>query len=274
MRYVTGGIILAGLIVASQFQDADAQPTGCSAAVIHTHTNKVSKNGKMVPERSVEVRAGASEDGAAFYMSKMAIDADGSPDAYHPDPSKGLDSLSSAGFGKSCNVLVCKVDGQPKKGYITIPSGPFQGFFVSMSTLNDKSKKREDHERYVSATHVPYVAIAGSVAKKLKMVPGDLAFAINLKNGQRSGAIFADIGTENTLGEASIALAEKLKVPSSPKTGGAGYQVFYVVFPNTKTTPPWPRDTNELVKTATEKFEKWGGINRVKACEPAAKDLS
>lgn len=275
MRYVTGGIIFCGLLVASQFNGADAQPTGCSAAVVHTHTNKVSKKGKMVAERDVEVRAGSNDDGAAFYVSKMAIDADGSPNAYHPDPGKGLDALSSAGFGKSCNVLVCKVEGQPKKGYVVTPSGPFAGFFVSMSTLNDKSKKREDHERYVSATHVPYVAIAGSVAKKLKMEPGDLAFAVNLKNGQRSGAIFADIGTENTLGEASIALADKLKVPSSPKTGGAGYQIFYVVFPNSNATPPWPRDTGELVKTATDKFEKWGGISRVKACEPvAAKGLT
>jgi hypothetical protein len=274
MNYMMGGIVLAGLVLASQFQEADAQSAGCNAGVVLTHTNKVSKNGTMVAERSVDVRAGTNDDGVAFYTSKMAIDADGSPNAYHPDPSKGLDALSSAGFGKSCNVLVCKVEGQPKKGYVTIPSGPFQGFFVSMSTLNDKTKKREDHERYVSATHVPYVAITGSVAKKLKLVPGDLAFAINLKNGERSGAIFADIGTENTLGEASIALAEKLKVPSSPKTGGAGYQIFYVVFPNTKAPPPWPRDTSELVKTATERFEKWGGITRVKACEPAAKDLS
>ena len=272
--YVTGGLILGGLIVAAQF-GAEAEPQGCVASVIHTHTNKVSKKGKLVPERSVDVRAGANDDGVAFYLSKMAIDADGSPNAYHPVESKGLDALSSAGFGKSCNVLVCKVEGQPKQGYVVTPDGPFAGFFASMSTLNDPNKKREDHTRYVSATHVPYVAVANSVAKKLKLAPGDLAYAVNLKNGERSGAIFADIGTENTLGEASIALAEKLKVPSSPKTGGAGYQIFYVVFPNTAASPKWPRNVDELVKTATEKFDKWGGINRVKACEPtAAKGLS
>jgi hypothetical protein len=272
--YVTGGLILGGLIVAAQF-GAEAEPQGCGATVIHTHTNKVSKKGKKVPERTVEVRAGADDGGIAFYLSKMAIDADGAPNAYHPVESKGLDALSSAGFGNSCNVLVCKVEGEPKQGYVTTPDGPFAGFFVSMSSLKDLTKKREDHTRYVSATHVPYVAVAGSVAKKLKLVPGDLAYGVNLKNGQRSGAIFADVGTENTLGEASIAFAEKLKVPSSPKTGGAGYQIFYVVFPNSAASPPWPRNVDELMKTATEKFEKWGGINRVKACEPtAAKGLT
>ena len=50
--YVTGGLILGGLIVASQF-GAEAEPQGCGATVIHTHTNKVSKKKKMVPERSV-----------------------------------------------------------------------------------------------------------------------------------------------------------------------------------------------------------------------------
>ena len=273
MRYVTGGIVLSGLIVASQF-GADAEPAGCNAQVIHKHVNKTSKNKKMVPERTVEVRSGSNEDGVIFYLSKMAIDADGAPNAYHPIESKGLDRLSSAGFGSSCNVLVCKVPKQPSKGYVTIPSGPFQGFFVSQSSLEDKTRDRTDHARYVSATHVPYVAVTGSVAAKLKLAPGDLAYAINLKNGERSGAIFGDIGTENTLGEASIKLADKLKVPLSPINGGAGYQIFYVVFPKTAAAPPWPRDVDELVKTATEKFEKWGGINRVKACEPAAKGLT
>lgn len=264
MRYLTGGLILCGLIAAVQF-GAEAEPTGCNAAVVLTHANMVNKK----VERTVQLRAGTDDIGV-FYLSKMAIDADGSPNAYHPTPGKGLDSVKNAGFGSSCSVLVCKTPGKPKDGYVTIPSGPFQGFFVSQSTLEDKTKDRTDHERYVSATQVPYLAVTGSVAKKLKLAPGDLAYAINLKNGERSGAIFADIGTENTLGEASIALADRLKVPSSPINGGAGYQIFYLTFPRTGATPPWPRSVDELTKAATERFEKWGGVDRVKACEPVA----
>jgi hypothetical protein len=272
---VTGAIIFGGLIVASHF-DADAEPQGCGATAIHSHTNKVkNKKGQMVAEKTITVRRGENDVGAAFYLSKMAIDADGAPNAYHPTPGKGIDQLSDAGFGSSCNVLVCKVEGQPEKGYVQIPNGDFKDFYVSMSTLVDPTKKREDYTRYVSATSVPYIAIPKSVANTLQLCVGDLAYAVNLKTGERSGAIFADIGTENTLGEASVNLADRLKVKSNPITGGAEYdEIFYVAFPNTAAWPKWPRSVDEFVKTATEKFEKWGGINRVKACEPeAAKGL-
>ncbi len=267
MQYLTGAIVL-GMLGVIAYAGAEAQD-GCGAQVVHTHANKIKKK----VERVVEVRAGTGDTGS-FYVSKMAIDADGSPNAYHPTPGKGLDSVKNAGFGSSCDVLVCKVPGKPGKGYVTIPSGAFQGFYVSQSSLEDTTKDRADHERYVSATHVPYVAVPGLVAKQLKVQTGDLAYAVNLKNGARSGAIFADIGTENTLGEASVALAEKLDVPSSPINGGAGYQIFYVLFPNTAASPKWPRSVDELTKSATEKFDKWGGINRVKACAPDAKGIS
>src|SRR5437667_2132588 len=190
MQYLTGAIVLGALGVIA-YAGAEAQD-GCGASVVHTHANKVKKK----VERVVEVHAGTNDTGS-FYVSKMAIDADGAPNAYHPTPGTGLDSVKNAGFGSSCDVLVCKVPGKPGKGYVTTPSGPFQGFFVSQSSLEDSTKDRTDHERYVSATHIPYVAVPRSVAKKLKVQTGDLAYAVNLKNGARPAALSADIGTAN-----------------------------------------------------------------------------
>jgi hypothetical protein len=242
-----------------------AQPATCDAAVTATHDNLVKKK----VERTVVVRRLPSNN-AAFYMSKMAIDADGAPNAYHPDDKKGLDAKANAGFPTSCNVMVCKVEGQPAKGYVQTPSGEFKDFFVSQSSLRDKTKDRTDFMMYVNADKIPYIAIPGSVAKKAGIALGDTAYVVNLKNGRQTAAIFADIGTEKTLGEGSIELARRLGVNSSPKTGGAGYQILYIAFSNTAAAPPWPRTFADVEAAGKAKFEAWGGMARVKACEPSA----
>jgi hypothetical protein len=56
----------------------------------------------------------------------------------------------------------------------------------------------------------------GSAGAKL----GDLAVVFNGKNGKIVNAIYADVGPSNKIGEGSIALAEALAIPSSPRTGG------------------------------------------------------
>ncbi|KAB2856747.1 MAG: hypothetical protein F9K41_05680 [Sphingopyxis terrae] len=216
------------------------------------------------------------DGGPAFYESKMSIDADGAPDAYHPKNSPksgwGRDYLANAGFGRNCNVIVCKTEKHPEKGYFKTEEGPYAGYYVSASSLKDSSvEDRGDYRRYVDAARVPYVAIPGSAAKKMGAQTGDLAYVVNMNNGERSPAIFADIGTEKTLGEGSIGLAEALKFKNATAyEGGVSANVLFVVFPDTRSDPAWPRKIEDIEEKAEAAFEAWGGVGRVRACYPRA----
>jgi hypothetical protein len=226
---------------------------------------------------------------AVFYESGLAIDADGAPNAYHPSGSPpGLDSLAAAGYPRSCSVLVC-TGHSPTGGhtYAKTSSGPFDGFFVSMSTLMDERTNEHgkplhattDYRRYVDSTVVPYIAVAARAMRPFKLQrgisssnrPGELAYVVNLQNGKASPAIFADVGTNNTLGEGSMALAKALGLSErqqSPTHGGVAEGILTIIFPGTAGDPPWPRDASEMANEANKQFDAWGGLDRVKHCFP------
>jgi len=232
---------------------------------------------------------------AAFYESGLAIDADGAPNAYHPSGSPpGLDSLAAAGYPRSCSVLVCT--GRTSTGahsYARTSGGPFDGFFVSMTTLMDEPTDGQghplygaaDYRRYVDSTDIPYIAVASHAMKPFRLQrginskrpPGELAYVVNLRNGQTSAAIFADVGTNDTLGEGSIALAKSLGLTErqqSPTHGGVAAGILTIVFPDTAAVPPWPRELSEILTAANERFVAWGGLERVKHCFPKAASLN
>jgi hypothetical protein len=192
------------------------------------------------------------------YFSGMAIDADGAPNAYHPSGWRGLDTLSHAGSDGRWWALVVDEEGKP----VIQKSGPFKGYYVSQTWLSreDDRYPESDPRYWVDATSVPYLAIPKSVWKRAGIQKGDLAYVINEKNGRASAAIVADWGTEETLGEGSIALAEALGFDSSDaRTGGEESGVTYVVFPGSAGTPRWPRDPAEMSSTARRLFQEWGG---------------
>ncbi len=68
------------------------------------------------------------------------------------------------------------------------------------------------------------------------------------------------------IGEASIALAAALGVPSSPKTGGVGHGIAYIVFPGSAQN--WPLSQPEIDQYGAQLFSKWGGLEKAKACFP------
>jgi hypothetical protein len=140
---------------------------------------------------------------------------------------------------------------------------------------------KTDYRRYVDSTVVPYIAVAAPAMRPLKLRrgigsknrPGELAFVINLHNGQTSPAIFADVGTNDTLGEGSIALARALGLSvrqQSPTRGGVAEGILTIVFPASAADPPWPRDLSEIASEANKRFVTWGGLARVKRCFPNA----
>ncbi len=94
--------------------------------------------------------------------------------------------------------------------------------------------------RSVNAETVPYFVLPGGKYKDLGIKLGDIA-AVRY-NGKVAFAVFADVGPRHKLGEGSIALAQELGIPASPRTGGVRGGVEYLVFPGSGNgTPGDPR---------------------------------
>lgn len=172
-------------------------------------------------------------DAIVAYESEMTIDADGSPQAYHPQ-NIGLDNLSSAGgiTNLSKNVIVFEGD----KPHIQTEEDPFPGFYLSQTSLQDVTKKVTDYRRYVNSEEIPYIAIPANL-RTIGVKNGDLAYVFNRKTGKSSFAIIADTGSNTHIGEGSIKLAENLgikliykktikQIVGSDSSGGIVYLIF------------------------------------------------
>jgi len=208
---------------------------------------------------------------AYFYaITRMAIDADGAPNAYHPQ-NKGIDALANAGFpnGNWKAILVAN-PANPNEPFVQT-EGEFAGYFISQTTLQDRSLPVTDIRRYVDSRQVPYIVFPGGFfALKGTGNFGDSGVAMNLDNGKESPFIVADAGPRDaSLGEVSIRLAENLGgMNVNPRTG-AGMprgRFVYVVFPRTKSDPAWPVSGEQLQKRAQELLISIGGWERVRAC--------
>jgi hypothetical protein len=192
-------------------------------------------------------------------VDHLRIDADGAPNAYHPDNTPGLDHPGNAGWSSDPakrkhwwpSVLVADPSDatEPahlKRPYIQ-PDGAFAGFFVSQTALTDRSKAVTDVRRYVDARTVPYIVMPRAVhAAKGTGTLGDLAAVRCLSNGRVCAAVLGDIGPDDHgMGEVSIALAEALSGTPVNARNGSGqapgpYQI--VVFPGSRFAPAWPVD--------------------------------
>lgn len=206
------------------------------------------------------------ESTAFFYTSGMTIDADGAPKAYHPNGRSGLDALANAGRPGNWWALVTD-NGQPDgTPIIQGSSDPAPGFFISATSLQDKTKKARDPRRYVDSTTIPYIVLPSAVTRKTGAKLGDFAIVINRKNDTTSFALFADGGPAGKLGEGSIALADALGIPSNPRRGGAATDVLYLAFPQSGDGKP--RTIEEITEEGQRLFRDWGGSAQLKACLP------
>jgi hypothetical protein len=211
---------------------------------------------------------------AFFFKSGMAIDADGSPTAYHPD-NIGLDNLENAGEPGNWWALVTDNDQPDGNPIIQGENDPAPDYYLSITALFDETKETTDPRRYVDATQIPYIVLPENndeeFLKLANVKLGDFAAAYNGENSKLAFAIFADTGLsyagdveEYRFGEGSIALAEALGIPSSPRTGGIGGGILFVVFPGSGNSQP--KSIEEINSLAAKEFERWGGILRAKAC--------
>lgn len=199
---------------------------------------------------------------AFFFSSGMTIDADGAPNAYHPDDS-GLDELANAGQPGRWDGIITDREGNP---FVQEEDDPFPGYYVSCTSLADETKKFTDPSRYVDASEIPYIALPEYVADRGGARLGDFAFVKNLHNGRSSFAIYADIGT---MGEGSIALADALGLWPDARAGGASEGILYVVFPESGNLQP--RTIDDINFEGEKLLAELGGMKSVVACtEPAS----
>lgn len=197
---------------------------------------------------------------AFFYESGMTIDADGAPNAYHPD-NVGLDDLSNAGAPGRWEGLAKDPDGQP---YIQGPDDPYPGYYVSETALADRSKPVNDPARYVDASKIPFVVLPGGMARQLGARPGDFAAVFNQRNGKSSFAIFGDVGPWDHIGEGSVALAENLDIRSDARNGGARRGILYLVFPGSGNGRP--RTIEEINAEGEKLLQAWEDSVATAAC--------
>jgi hypothetical protein len=219
------------------------------------------------PERDIPIGRLTGTQ-AFFYESGMTIDADGAPNAYHPDNS-GLDDLANAGTPGRWEGLAKDPDGEP---YIQGQDDPFPGFYVSATALADRSKPVNDPTRYVDASKIPFVVLPGGLARQLKARPGDLAVVFNERNGKSSYAVFGDVGPYDRIGEGSIALAENLGIRSDARNGGARRGILDVVFP--ATGKGWPRTLDEINEEGQQLLQAWEGSMPQPACVDAQQPVA
>jgi Fungal chitosanase of glycosyl hydrolase group 75 len=204
------------------------------------------------------------DDSAFFYESGMMIDADGGYHAYNPDNKSGLDYLGNAGKPGDWWALVTdngKPSGNP---VIQTSSDPAPGFYISTTSLADSSMNRTDPRRFVNAESVNFFVLPGKLGLGAKL--GDFGVIIRPDRSDYDYGIYADVGPASKIGEASIALAHALGIPSSPKTGGTAHGIIYVIFPDSQ--KGWPLSQAEIDQFGSPLFAKWGGLDRAKDCFP------
>lgn len=206
------------------------------------------------------------EDSSAFFFSgKMAINADGAYKAYHRNNTPGLDYLGNAGEPGNWWAIVTdngKTSGNP---LIQKTTDPAPGFYISTTAYQDATKQRTDPRKNVDSVAIPFIVLPKG--KKLYGAAlGDLAIVYSKANKKITGAILADIGPKNSIGEASIACADLLSVNSNPKNGGTGAGIIYIVFPNTKQSFPLTADAINIAAKAA--FAQWGGMAKLKQVMP------
>ena len=216
------------------------------------------------------------DSSAFFYKSKLSIDADGSPTAYHPPPhtDRGLDYLANAGKPGDWYGIVTDDSGEP----IIQADGPHKGFYVSPTTLADHKKRASDPARYVDSSSVPYISLPKHPHPKEPRhpaEPGDFAAVYYPRTKKIAYAIFAETGPKKAIGEGSIQLADDLGIYKSGESRDArkgkgidSAKIIYVVFPGSKHSPPWPVAVETIRAEGARLFAEWGGLARLKKCFP------
>lgn len=183
----------------------------------------------------------------------MTIDADGAPNAYGPK-NRGLDYTANARNASGWAALVTNAKGHP----IVQRAGPYRGYYISTTSLEQQNiHDPRDPRRYLDARRIPYIALPGDFARRFGISLGDLAMVVNTENGRSAYAIFADVGPRGRIGEGSIALANKLRVPSNPRHDSVPNGVTYLIFPGSGESARKPITPRGIDAATGRLYRRW-----------------
>jgi|GEM_PF-1596559 len=198
-----------------------------------------------------------------FFETKMAIDADGSPRAYHPQD-RGLDKLESA--GKQGNWWALATDnGKPNGNPLIQKAGdPYPNYYISMTATVYRGYPDSSPLRYIDAEKTPYFVLNPSVMRSTGTQKGDIGYVYNRKTKKGCYAILGDVGSDQKLGEGSIYLAQQLGINADPRTGGQEDGVVYMVFPFSGNGAA--RSLAEIKTIGEKLMQKAEGVTFIKDC--------
>jgi hypothetical protein len=200
---------------------------------------------------------------AIYFEAGMSIDADGSPHAFHPD-NIGLDDIKNA--GKVGNWYGIVTDNNEPTGIPIIQNNtnPAPGYFISSTSLIDKSFNYKDPRRYINSEMIPYFVLPPEVMNAANINVGDIGFIFNKNNNKMMFGIFADVSPIDKIGAGSIALANALGIKSDARKGGIEEGIIYMIFPTSGNHIP--KTILEIDDAGARLFNAWGGMNRFKDC--------
>jgi len=237
----------------------------------------------------------AGKPDAWFLMGRLMMDVDGAPNCYHPDDYKvnthyweydimshpgALDWKRNGGHAatkdKPTNWFGVVTDTGKSSGNPVIQgkNDPFPGFYVSSTSLADKTKQRSDPRRYVDARQIPYVAFnyqvyaeSGGRFTRVSKGPtgrlGDILTVVNPKaddSHKYLHAIFADVGGSDSphFGEGSPALGLRIKA-----YGRVNAEIFYICYPHSGADQGTIPTFDEIQTKGEKLFKDWGGMDEV-----------
>jgi hypothetical protein len=106
----------------------------------------------------------------------------------------------------------------------------------------------DSHGQPLDAATVPFIVVPLPSERfdyrQAEVELGDVAMVIY--NGQYAFGVVGDLGPKSIIGEASVAMADQLGIPSNPSSGGASDGVTYVVFTGSDARVMRPEDPSEV----------------------------
>jgi hypothetical protein len=150
------------------------------------------------------------------------------------------------------------------------PSGPYAGFYVSETSLENPRLPAIDPTRYLDARTTCYIVLPGGKVPEAGL--GDLAIVFDPSSGRWTGAVYGDEGPGSECGEVSLATIKALGLPGTDGKSSPGElrdDLFYLVFPGSahelSDVASWPYSPASVQAAAAADFNRWGGPSRVRA---------
>lgn len=186
-------------------------------------------------------------DGRVYFVADADIDADGANGqdgaevAYRGDDT-GSEALANGGMAIKNGKVVCVTSGARDIAILGKDNEPrvYPGGMIATKTwYAHPGLEVDDPAAYVDAQTVPYIVVPPLVVKETIGV-GCLARVT--WGGTSVDCVVADRGPKAKIGESSIAAAEALGIPSSPRNGGRLQKdIEYELWPGARRRGTWLR---------------------------------